>query len=350
MTILARRLCLFVALVLALSAGTTRAADKVKITTVKNKVLSGVMLVEQYDKIEIEVTEGGAKKKMAFKPAEVRTIAYSPPHLGLRSGESMLKQRRYDKALEKFDAALADKKAGKWVAMYALFYRAEALAKMAATDGKKLAEAIKAYQAFVAKFAKSRFIPNVYVGMTEAHYAAKQYDKMAAALAKLDPKVFGTDWVIRKQLWEARLLEGKGSYDDAQKQFAALAQQAEKAKDNDLRNEAVLSQGICLLKAKKCPEGEKILFKLAKDVADNELRARAYNALGDSLWERKEYNEAHFTFLRVAVLYLNTGEEHAKALYWSSKCFGKRGDTARAKEMRAELAKLHKGSPWAKKK
>lgn len=350
MTILARRLCLFVALVLALSAGTSRAADKVKITTADNKVLSGEMLAEQYDKIEVNVQEGAAKKKMTFKPSEVRTIAYSPPHLGLRSGESMLKQRRYDKALEKFDAALADKKAGKWVAMYGLFYRAEALAKMAATDAKKLAEAIKTYQAFVAKYAKSRFIPNVYVGMTEAHYAAKQYDKMAAALAKLDPKVFGEDWVVRKQLWEARLLEGKGNYDAAQKQFAALAQEAEKAKDKDLRNQAVLSQGVCLLKAKKCPEGEKILFSLAKDVDDNELRARAYNALGDSLWERKEYNEAHFTFLRVAVLYLDTGEEHAKALYWASKCFEKRGDTARAKEMRAELAKLHKGSPWAKKK
>jgi len=325
----------------------------VKITTTENKVLSGTMLAEQYDKIEVEVEEGtgDAKKKTrkVFKPHEVRSISYSARDSNLLSGQSMLKQRRYGDALKKFDAVLAAKKGG-WVGTYALFHRAEALGKMASTDAKKQADAIKAYEAFLAKHAKSRFVPNVYAGMTEVYYSGKQYDKMAAALGKLDPKVFGPDWVVRKQLWDARLLEGKGSYDAAQKQFAALAQEAEKRKDKDLRNQAVLSQGVCLLRAKKCPEGEKILFKLAKDVDDNELRARAYNALGDSLWERKEFNEAHFTFLRVAVLYLDTGEEHAKALYWSSKCFDKRGDTARAKEMRAELAKLHKDSPWAKKK
>lgn len=348
MTAKARQLCLFTALALALLAGAAPVADKAKITTTANKMFTGAMLADHYDKIEMEVEEAGAKKKMSWKISEVRSVQYVPPHMAYLSGMSFLKQRRYDKALEKIEEALGDKKAGQWVQRYGLFQKAEVLAKMAAADPKKLIEAVKAYEAVITKYPKFRYLPNVYVGMAAAYYSAEQYDKMGATLKKLDPKTFGEEWLVRRQLWEARLLEAKGSYDDAQKQFAVLAQEAGKRKDKELQSQALLRQGVCLLKCKKYDQGEAILFKLGKEAGDSQTRAEAYNALGDGLWARKEYNEAHFSYLRVAVLYLDTGEEHAKALYWAAKCFGKRGDKAGVKEMLAELKRLHKDSRWAK--
>lgn len=344
----ARKLCLLTALGCTLLASATAAADKAKVTTTANKIFTGTVLADHYDKIEMEVQEAAAKTKMSWKVAEVRRLEYLPPQMAYVSGMSLLKQHRYDKALEKFDEALADKKAGEWVQRYALFNKAEALAHMATNDPKRLVEAMKAYETLIAKYPKFRLMPDIYAGMAAAYYRVEQYDKMAAALQKLDPKTFGDEWIVRKQLWEARLLEAKGSYDAAQKQFAALAQEAGKRKDKELQSQAMLRQGACLLKSKKYDQGEAILYTLGKEAADSQTRAEAYNALGDGFWAREQYNEAHFCYLRVAVLYLDTGDEHAKALYWSAKCFGKRGDKARVKEMHDELKRLHKDSRWAK--
>lgn len=355
MTAMARRIVIFAAFVSVLTASAAYPADRAKVTTSGNRVLNGIVLADQYDKVELEVTTASpdgtqSKQKRTLKPNEVRKISYIPPQMDFLGGESLHRQGRYGDALAKFTAALADKKAGTWVQQYALYYKADCLGKLAAEDNKKLGDAIKSFDALIKKYPKSRFLPHAYEGIASAYYGAKQYAKMAQALAKLDPKVFGDQWRIRRQLWDARLLEAKGQFDKAQEMFASLAEQAGKAKDNDLRDEARLSQGTCLLQAKKLKEGEDALFRLGKDAGDVMIRAKAYNALGDSFWARGEFNEAHFSYLRIAVLYFDAPEEHAKALYWAAKCFDKRGDPKRAKEMRAELKRDHKDSPWAKKK
>ena len=351
-----RRLGLVMVLALAALAGFVEAADTAQVTTVKNVPYKGTVLVDQYDKIEIEAVttnrETGAqeKKKVTLRPSEVRMIKYSPVDMDFLSGQNMLKQGRYAEALAKFDAALKDSKAGKWVGQYAGFYRAECLAKMAETDAKQRTPAIQAYEQLIAKHPKSRFLPHAYLGMATVYHGAGDTAKMASALGKLDPAKFGDEWKIRRKFWDATLLETKKAYDAAQKAYGALVAEAEKAKDPSMVEQALVSQGRCLLKAKKYDQGERVLFQVAKDAQEEETKAQIRNALGDSFWARGEVNEAMFQYLRVAVLYFEQPEEHAKALYWASKCFAKRGDPARAKELTAELKRDHKDSPWAKKK
>jgi len=350
------RLCLCAATVACLSATTLRAADTASLTTTKNVPYTGTVISDEYEKVVIEVTKtdratGKKKKEKVSVPAgEVRKIKYSPTSLPYINGESFFRQGRYKEALAKFDEALKAEAKTKWVGQYARFYRGQCLGKMAEADKKQAAAALKAYGDLIAKHPKSRFLPDAYLGMASVYHVAGNHGKMGETLKKLDPAKFGSRWAIKRKLWDATLLEAKKQYDLAQKAYAVLAVEAEKAKDRSLKEEALLSQGRCLLLAKKIAPGEDLLFKLGKDSPDENTKAKAFNTLGDGFWARKEYNEALFAYLRVAVLYLDEPEERPKALYWAGKCFEKRGDKTRAKEQRDELKREYKDSPWAKKK
>ncbi len=341
-----RRTALALALLVGLPAAGWAAPDQV--TTTSRKVLQGKILADQYDKLIIQKQPGNAKVEL--KMEEVASVRYGDKSMNYLNATNLMKQERYAEALPKFDAAIAEASKIKWLGQYAQFNKAECLANLAASDAKRRASAIGAYKELIAKYPKSRFLPNAYIGLAKIYQEAGDVAKMAAAVKQLDPGKLGQQWAMQRQLWDARVLEAKKQFALAAKEYGALAAAAEKAKDTDMNSEALASEGRCMLLAGQYDAGEKILYQLAKQVDDAATKAQVYNALGDSFWKRGEVHEALFCYLRVAVLYFDVPDEHPKAMYWAAKCFAKRGDPQRAKELLAELKREYPDSPWSKKK
>ncbi len=318
-----------------------------QVTTAARKVLRGTILADQYDHVVIKTPDG---KKVTIPTADVKNLRYGQRSMNYLNASNLFRQGRYAEALPKFEAALKEAGKIKWLGQYATFYKAECLAHLAEKDAKRRPQAVAAYKELVAKFPKSRFLPNAYIGLARVYQAAGQTAQMEAAVKKLDPAKLGKQWTLERRRWEARVLEAKKQYAEAAKQYALLAQEAEKAKDMAAADRALLNQGRCLLLAKQKDKGEDILFRLGARSNDEAIKAAAFNALGDHFWADGNVYEALFAYLRVAVLYLDEPEENAKALYWAAKCFQKRGERGRANELLAELKREHPDSPWAKKK
>jgi tetratricopeptide (TPR) repeat protein len=87
----------------------------------------------------------------------------------------------------------------------------------------------------------------------------------------------------------------------------------------------------------KPSEAIAMLRQLIKDNPDPGLKGAAYNALGKSYYDAKQYKEARWEFLWVDVVYNHDKDEHAKALYYLWKTFDKLGEADRAKEFRETL-------------
>src|SRR5207244_2529362 len=71
----------------------------------------------------------------------------------------------------------------------------------------------------------------------------------------------------------------------------------------------------CKTAGNRPADAEKELLALAEQVADPELKALAYNALGDSQQRKGDIKQAMWSYLKVDVLYSQNKQEQARALY-----------------------------------
>jgi len=71
--------------------------------------------------------------------------------------------------------------------------------------------------------------------------------------------------------------------------------------------------------------------------ADKDLKALAYNALGDCYRLNRRPKEALWPYLWVDVIYHQDRQEHARAMAELAKLFEEQGDAARAKEYKDKI-------------
>jgi len=96
-------------------------------------------------------------------------------------------------------------------------------------------------------------------------------------------------------------------------------------------------QAECAAAAGKLAEAVARLETIVAGSADKELKALAYNALGDCYRLNDRPKEAVWPYLWVDVIYHQDRHEHAKAMAELAKLFQGQGDTVRAKEYREKL-------------
>jgi hypothetical protein len=87
----------------------------------------------------------------------------------------------------------------------------------------------------------------------------------------------------------------------------------------------------------KLPEAVAQLEGIIAKTSDKDLKALAYNALGDCYRLNNRPREALWPYLWVDVIYHQDRQEHLKAMADLAKLFAEQGDTARAKEYRDKL-------------
>jgi hypothetical protein len=246
---------------------------------------------------------------------------------------------------------------------------------------KAFSEALKSYQEVLSRLAgeKSKFaerqvrykIARLQAGRAEDD--AAQLDAAIAGLAKFQQD-YPDGWQLShsaKLLAQLRL--DKGDIDGARKTFEELAAAANISKE--VRRECELRIVEMFILAKKVAEAEARLQAMRKDLpasdpltarisiyqaecqgasgklaeavaqlegmiaktADKDLKALAYNALGDCYRLNRRPKEALWPYLWVDVIYHQDRQEHAKAMGELAKLFEEQGDTARAKEYKDKM-------------
>ena len=90
-------------------------------------------------------------------------------------------------------------------------------------------------------------------------------------------------------------------------------------------------QAECAAQSGRLPEAVSELEGIIAKTADKDLKALAYNALGDCYRLNSRSKEALWPYLWVDVIYHQDRQEHAKALAELAKLFAERGDANRAR-------------------
>jgi len=332
-----------------------RPAGNDRVTLTSNQVVTGTIVADTLAGVKIDCRVKGAKKPdiKTYKAAQIRAIRYERQPMKYAQGLMDMRQAKYASAVKSFREAQKDQSAKRWITQYALMNVAQALHSWAKQlTGKpatqKFAEAAAAYKLLLKTVPNTRFWADAKLGFAECSAKTGHYREADAAVQELIAKKLGDEWTLRAEMTRAEIRAGQKKLDEAQKLLASVAQRAAKAYP-DLASEANLRRTDCFVLAKRYKDAQSLLETLGREGRSDQLRATAYNKLGDCLWAQREYREALFAYLRVVVLFFKARDQHAKALYWAGKCFEKRGESARAKELYKELTSKYRESPWAAK-
>jgi hypothetical protein len=243
---------------------------------------------------------------------------------------------------------------------------------------KELASALARYQELLPKVTDER--PKTHVEFKIAKLLAWQADDDPSGLEPALDKLIGfkkthpNSWQISRCTdLLAQLQIRKKDYESAQKAYEDLAGTPDISPETRQQCELKIAQ--VMVKAKKYEAAEKRLHDLAKTVAadspqgarlqlslaeaeaasgkagpaaqrlealidqltDPDLKASAYNTLGDCHRLANKPKDALWDYLWVDVMYFQNKEEHAKALYYLAKLFKELKDDKRAQQYRAKL-------------
>ncbi len=136
---------------------------------------------------------------------------------------------------------------------------------------------------------------------------------------------------LTANLLVARMLRRENKYADAEQKLKGVA--AGLKPDDPQRAYVNVALASTQVAQGRLKEAEQPLRDAIKNPGDDNLKALAYNALGDFYLQSKQPEEAFWDYLRVDTLYPQDREEHARALYNLWKLFDSvRGDQPRSNE------------------
>jgi tetratricopeptide (TPR) repeat protein len=135
----------------------------------------------------------------------------------------------------------------------------------------------------------------------------------------------------------AQVLVAAKKYPDAEKKLQDLAKAVPADDPQASRVQAALAE--CLAATGKIDQAVPMLEGIIRQATDPDLKALAYNTLGDCYQLAKKPEDALWAYLWVDVLYHQNKKEHAKALYHLYKLFKERQDDPKAKQCREKLEK-----------
>lgn len=158
---------------------------------------------------------------------------------------------------------------------------------------------------------------------------------------------------MRAAIAKGRALQAQENYSAARDEFLAARKLAEGADDplvEEQRQIATLGLADCLAYEQKIDEAVELIEEIiaAADPEAVELRARAYNALGNAYRRAERPKEAMLAFLHVDLLYFAQPQAHAEALSNLAALWDQLKQPDRAAAARQQLQQRYANSPWSR--
>ena len=265
---------------------------------------------------------------------------------------------RYEDALTLLGKINADSVVRPEVASDIEYYKAFCAARLAlagvgskAEAGRSLLNFEKAHKTSLHYYQACATLGDLLVALGK--FDQEKDGKTLAGAESYYNKLAEAPWPEYKQ--RAALLVGRALI--ARKQFEAaidkfdevLASTAEGKEAEQNKLAAALGKASAMAGAGKTDEAIKSIEDIiAKaDPENQELHARAYNALGNCFKAAGKIKEAIIAYLHVDLLYARFPEQHAEALANLATLFAEDGKNDRAAQARAMLKEKYPTSVWA---
>jgi cellulose synthase operon protein C len=302
---------------------------------VANKPGSHVADAAQFRLGALQCASGRYDEALKSLAAFEERLATSPwqPNARLYAGMALLKSRRPDEAIKRFDVVLATPMIDDETAQQAARGKIEALLQT-----KDYASVDRETAQFEKRFPKSSLAGDVRRMLARSLVERKEYVKAAALLESLiaaSPPGRLDQPSLENRYLLARSYEGLGRYEDG---LAALLPVVDNAK-GPLKSDAQSTQGALLLVLKKYSEATVALEELLADKPSGDVEARAIGQLAICYARTKQLDKAKKSYAELIKKYPKhallapTTEHLAEAAYDAN-------DTGWAKELSERLAAL----------
>jgi tetratricopeptide (TPR) repeat protein len=283
--------------------------------------------------------------------SEVVQVYYAQKDSDYERARKAMSEGQYDAALEALLEAAESRVA--WVPQYALWE----MVRIHEFNGDADA-ALEAIEALVGKFPKTKFLVEARKKAGLLHLRFRGDPQSAEREFRKIRSISGVSEAISREVdyWliyieEDRAGENRGALNAAKGKYEALLRQSQ-GKYKNVETLARLGIGRCLLKTGAADEALAYFENIVAtaDANDAQTLAGAYIGIGDAYWTQQKWVDARRAYLRVAILWEDFPEFHAKALCRAGKCFLLVRDNDFKNRARGEFQRCiswYQGSYWA---
>lgn len=292
------------------------------------------ILVDGHAGVKVD-TVGDGEADTTYDPADIKRLTFGDEPLAYKRARIDFRNGLYAKALKLFEKAREAKKPRSfWLVQHTNYFMGECRRRLAEKNKSLLPTAIRAYKRVLEKSRGARRAPAAIRGIGLCLLAEGKTGAAREELKKLvDGRYYGDVWAMRGKLLMARVLCLEKKPKEALELCNEVLASPAAAKRKELLGEARLARAQTYLDAGDYKKAFEAFTKIADEAKerDYEVKARAYNAIGDALLGRNQAKEARLAYLRVWVLYPKAADELPRALYGASRCFTilKQGNEAR---------------------
>jgi tetratricopeptide (TPR) repeat protein len=298
--------------------------------------------------LEVTIAKGTVQSSVPSENIESITFAGEPQELS--AARNAVQAGRPQEALDELSKIPADNSRREEIAAEIDYFTAVAKAQLALAGQGTPDAAAAEVRNFMSRRGKSFHIPQAIELLGDLQSAGDQFAGARTEYAKL-AKAKAPYYVLKSSLLVGRAWQAEGDHAKAQAEFdKVLASREQGQLIEQLKLAATLEGAVTQAAAGKVKEAEAAIGQIiAKaDAEDNELQARAYNALGDCYLRSGDNRAALFAFLHVDLLYNQEADAHAKALSELAKLWKTVGRDSRAQEAAQQLAEKYPNTRWAR--
>ena len=309
---------------LALAGQVQPAAPKDRVILKKGAPVEGT--VQKDTNREVVISAAGGVQ--TIKAEEVLKVEYSDAPPAFRGAMVALEQEKWSDALNSLRSAeelfnskeRISKPRAAWFLPYLTYYRGVCLLQLG-----RSADAIAQFDRIRKDHKDSRFLAEAYELTLQAYREQANVEKMDAFEKEIDqaPQEIRQEIMARAKKQRAELLLDKNKYAEARKLFEEIALST----DANIAAEGTIGVIRTLMGMKDAAALEAYCKKVLTTASHPALLLIASNALGDDLFEKKQFPRARDAYVQSVVRYnpgrTGTGaeREHERALYQLARCY-----------------------------
>ena len=281
---------------------------------------------------------------------EIRSIVFGGEPSELTQARVNARNGGYASAVDALRHIELSKVESEFIKQDVQFYQSLCAAKLALGGNGEIGEAGRALNRFVRTNPQNyhyleavEVMGDLLMASDKLEAAQKQYTELG--------KAPWPEYKMRAAVLVGRTLQAQGKHAEAVVEFDKVLHMPEDGADvRDQKLSATLSKAVSLAQTGGVDEAVGLIEGVIQDAdpEQQELHARAYNALGQCYMDAGKTKDALLAYLHVDVLYNTVPEAHAEALAHLVPLWQEIGQEQRAREARQTLQDRYAGSRWAK--
>lgn len=304
--------------------------------------------IEGTSPLGVKIVKGGVEKQVPTE--EIVSVYYASEPQELSAARTAADRGKHQESLKLLSEIDEKKIRREEIRAELAFLNVAAKSQLALSGRGKLTDAQSTIKKFFAGNKSSfhtleaiKLLGDLYLADEDFASARKEYQRIAKA-----PSPY---FKLRSELLVGKAWQAEGDDAQAAKAFQSVVDSSETgASLEPLKLAATLELAVSKAASGDASQSVSTLQGIINEADpenDGELLGQAYNALGSAYLKAGDTQAALFSFLHVDLLYSQSAEQHAQALYELKTLWQEMGRSDRADEAAKELAERYPESRWA---